>query len=66
MVVAGVLAVIFFVLLAISLIAGIVISAEQGDDDAMFVAFIVAWFSGLLGTISLIAFAVFTVIEVVS
>jgi hypothetical protein len=66
MVAAGVLAITFFVLLAASLIAGIIISANSGDDDAMVIAAVVAWFSGLLGSISLIAFAIFAVIKVLS
>lgn len=64
MVVAGILAITFYILLAVSFVVGFIISA-RGDDDMMFVAFIAAWFFGVLGTISLIAFAVTAMIQVV-
>lgn len=65
MVVAGILAITFYILLAVSFVVGFIISAKRGDDDMMFVAFIAAWFFGVLGTISLIAFAVTAIIQVV-
>ena len=66
MVAAGILTIMFYVLVPISLGIGFVVGAANDNEDPFFVSFFVAWVFGVLGSISLVAFAIMAVMQALS
>lgn len=66
MVVAGILTIVFFVLVVISLGVGFIIGVNNDSEDPFFVGFGVAWIFAALGSISLLAFVILAVMQALS
>lgn len=63
MVVAGILTIVFFLLVPISIAVGFFTGINKDDEDIFVISFLIAWVFGVLGSISLIAFAILAVMQ---